>query len=606
MRQTSLALALSALLASSAQAESLPAFVGETIVVTPTRSAEALRAVVSDVTVITAEQIALAGQTSLLELLQVQPGVEITQEGGPGTNGALRIRGGNSGHTLVLVDGLRVGSATTGTTPLETLALDQIERIEILRGPASSLYGADAVAGVVQIFTRRGRGAPAVSGALGVGSHGQLQGQIRYAGERGATRFSLGAGLSRTDGGFSAARPGTYGYHPDDDGDEKRSAHLHVEHALAPDHQVGISALASRDRVEYDAGTADDYARNAVNSVAAWWRGRLGPNWTSQLRLGLGQNHTENFSLGASTGRFDTGQTQYLWQNDFALAGGTLTASLERNEQSVDTSVAFTRDRRVVNAAQLGFFGQRGAHTLQASLRHDDYSDFGGHTTGAAAYAYALTAAWRASASYGTSFKAPTFNDMYWPATPWYQGNPDLRPEQGRNLEVALRYRDGADKLGLTAYRNRVEDLIVYDWLTATMQNVDRATLEGITLEGGTHVAGVRVQLSLDWQHPVNDATGRVLPYRARRHGALDLAKTLGRWELGATLVASSSRYTNAANTHALPGYARLDARVRYQLNPDWRVLVRVNNVLDADYQLVRGYNTPGVNGLLALQYQPK
>ena len=603
MRQTTFALVLGALAASSVQAESLPAFVGETIVVTPTRVAELLHAVVGDVTVITAEQIARAGQTSLLELLQAQPGIEMAQEGGAGANAALRIRGGNSGHTLVLVDGLRVGSATTGTTPLETLSLDQIERIEILRGPASSLYGADAVTGVVQIITRQGRGAPAVSGVFGIGSHGRLQGRIHYGGETGVTRFSVGAGLSRSDGGFSAARPGTFGYHPDHDGDEKRSAQLHIEHALGARHQVGVSALANRDRVEYDAGTADDYARNAVNHLAAWWRGRLGEAWTSQLRLGLGQNHTQNFSLGASTGRFETDQLQALWQNDFTLAAGTLTASLERNRQDVDASTLFTRTRRTVDAGQLGYLGQWGPHTLQASLRHDDYSDFGGHTTGMLGYAYQLALAWRASASYGTSFKAPTFNDMYWPVTAFYQGNPDLQPERGRNAEVSLRYQDRGRRLGLTAYRNRVEDLIVY--VFPTMDNVDRATLEGVTLDGGTDIAGVRMQASIDWQNPVNDATGNLLTYRARRYGSLDIAKTLGRWAFGATLVASSSRYTNAANTHDLPGYARLDARVQYALQSSWRVLLRVNNVLDADYQLVRGYNTPGVNGLLALQYLP-
>lgn len=602
MRQTTLALALGALAASSVQADSLSPFVGETIVVTPTRVAESLHAVVGDVTVITAEMIARAGQTSLLELLQAQPGLEIAQEGGPGTNAALRIRGGNGGHTLVLVDGLRVGSATTGTTPLETLSLDQIERIEILRGPASSLYGADAVTGVVQIFTRQGRGTPSVSGVLGAGSHGQLQGRVSFGGEAGATRFSLGAGMSRTDGGFSSARPGTFGYHPDHDGDEKRSVQLHIEHALDAQHRLGVSALANRDRVEYDAGTADDYARNAVNHLAAWWQGRLNPVWTSRLRLGLGQNHTQNFSLGASTGRFDTDQIQALWQNDFTLAAGTLTASLEHNRQDVDASTAFTRTRRTVDAGQLGYLGQWGPHTLQASLRHDDYSDFGGHTTGMLGYAYQLAPAWRASASVGTSFKAPTFNDMYWPVTAFFQGNPDLQPERGRNAEVSLRYQNRGGRLGLTAYRNRVEDLIVY--VFPTMENVDRATLEGVTLDGGTDIAGVRVQASIDWQNPVNDATGNLLTYRARRHGSLDIAKTLGRWTFGATLVASSSRYTNAANTQDLPGYARLDARVQYQLNPNWRMLLRVNNVLDADYQLVRGYHTPGVNGLLALHYQ--
>jgi len=604
MRQTPLALALGIAFIAAAHAETLPEFVGETIVVTPTRMAEPAHAVVGDVTVIDADQLAAAGQTSLLEMLQAQAGLEITQEGGTGTNASLRIRGGNSGHTLVLIDGLRVGSATVGTTPLESIVLDQIERIEILRGPASSLYGADAVAGVIQIFTRQGRGAPRLFGLLGFGSDGLLQGRVGYGGQAGATRFNVAAGYSRTDGGFSAARPGTFGFHPDHDGDEKRSVQLNVDHALNDRHRVGLSGLANRDIVEYDAGTADDYARNAVNSLSAWWKGHLSDRWSSQLRVGLGQNHTQNSSLGTSSGRFDTDQTQYLWQNDFALAAGSLTASVERIEQEVEASTAYARSRRIVHAGQLGAFGQWGAHTLQASLRHDDHSDFGGHTTGMAGYAYALNAAWRASASYGTSFKAPTFNDMYWPVTAFFQGNPNLQPERGRNVELSLRYQDRRDRLGLTAYRNRVEDLIVY--VFPTMENVDRATLEGITLEGSTELGGVRVRASMDWQDPVNDATGKSLNYRARRHGTLDVSKSLGRWELGATLVASDSRYADAANTQRLPGYARLDARAQYRIDSAWRVLLRVNNVLDAEYQLVNGYNTPGMNGLLALQYQPE
>ncbi|MGE5318559.1 MAG: TonB-dependent receptor, partial [Hyphomicrobiaceae bacterium] len=166
------ALALGALSALPAIAETLPEYVGDTIVVTPTRTAEKASAVISDISVITAQEIAAAGQTSLVELLQTQPGVEIKQSGGPGSQASVFIRGGNSGHTLVLVDGLRVGSATAGTTPLENIALDQVERIEILRGPASSLYGADAVAGVIQIFTKQGRGAPKPSVTLGAGSYG--------------------------------------------------------------------------------------------------------------------------------------------------------------------------------------------------------------------------------------------------------------------------------------------------------------------------------------------------------------------------------------------------------------------------------------------------
>ena len=625
MRQTSLALALGLAFASPLHAESLPEYVGDTIVVTPTRTPEKASAVISDISVITAKDIAAAGQTTLVELLQAQPGVEIKQSGGPGSQASIFIRGGNSGHTLVLVDGLRVGSATLGTTPLENISLDQVERIEILRGPASSLYGADAVAGVIQVFTRRGHGAPRPSVTVGAGSDGLVQGQASYGGEAGDTRFSLGAGYSRTRGGFSAARPGIYGYNADKDGDINRSAHLNVDHAIDGRNHIGISAMGNRDYVDFDNGTAKDVAHNQVNDLAVYWKSRVSDHWTSQLRAGLGQNHTKNFSAGIPPSRFDTDQAQYLWQNDFALGVGNLTASLEHNDQRVSSDTAFTTTSRTINAGQVGYLGQWGAHTLQGSLRRDDYSDFGGHTSGMAGYAYALSAAWRASASYGTSFKAPTFNDMYYPGTyspPYYvyQSNPNLKPEQGRNLEMSLRYQQGLNQASVTAYRNRVSDLIVYVPATfpavSTMANVNRVTLEGITLEGATELAGLRIHASMDWLQATDDATGHLLSYRARRHGTLDVSKVLDRWTLGATLVASGSRFADLANTVSLPGYARLDVRAQYRINPDLDVLVRVNNVLDADYQLAAGYNssfqlvpaynTPGINGLIALQYHPK
>lgn len=618
MRHTALALALGGVFVSAVHADPLPQFASETIVVTPTRTPEKASTVIGDISVITAKDIAAAGQATLVELIQAQPGIEIKQSGGPGSQTSVSIRGGNSGHTLVLVDGLRVGSATAGTTPLENISLNQIERIEILRGPASSLYGADAVAGVIQIFTKQGHGAPKPSITVGAGSDGLVQGQANYGGEVGDTRFSLGAGYSRTKGGFSAARPGIYGYNPDKDGDINRSAHLNIDHAIDGRNHIGVTAMGNRDYVDFDDGTAKDVAHNQVNDVAVYWKSRVSDRWTSQLRAGLGQNHTENFSLGVVTSRFDTDQAQYLWQNDFVLGDGNLTASLEHSDQRVSATTAFSVTSRTINAGQVGYFGQWGAHTLQATLRHDDYSDFGGHTSGMAGYAYALNATWRASVSYGTSFKAPTFNDMYWPNQFGFQGNPNLTPEQGRNFESSLRYQQGLNQASVTAYHNRVSGLIVYvpSVPVSTMANVNQATLEGITLEGATELAGLRIHASMDWLQATDDGTGHLLTYRARRHGTLDVSKVLDRWTLGATLVASGSRFADLANTVSLPGYARLDVRAQYRINPDWDVLVRVNNVLDADYQLVAdynssfqlvpAYNTPGINGLIALQYHPK
>ena len=600
--------ALSAIaLAVTTLAQAAPsAYPLDDIVVTATRTPLPVKQVIGAVTVINQEQIRNAGQTTLVELLQAQPGLEITQSGGAGAVAGVSIRGANSNQTLVLIDGLRAGSVTLGSTPLENVSLDQIDHIEILRGPASSLYGADAIGGVIQIFTKQGSGTPHATAALGLGTQGTVNGRVGYSGQTEATRFSVGAGYDKTNGGFSAARPGTFGYVPDDDGDRKRNASLSIEHALTAEHSIGLRGFYNYDRVDYDAGNASDYANNQVNGVSAYWKGKLATAWQSRVLIGQGANLTDNFSNGVSTSKFNSRQTQYQWQNDFTLSSGVLSASLERNEQKVDSTTAFSVTSRTVNAGQLGYQTTLGAHSLQASLRHDDYSDFGGHTTSNLGYGYAISPLWRATASYGSAFKAPTFNDMYYPLSFGYQGNPNLKPETSRNGELALRYAAGINAFSIAAYQNDVRDLIQINSSFSTVENIAQARLRGIELSGATQLAGVNIKASYDWQNPENRATGNILTYRAQRHGTLDLSRSFGALELGAQVIASDKRYTNASNTNTLPGYALLNVRARYKLTQDWSMLARVNNALDKDYQLVKGYNTPGINAFVGVEYNPR
>lgn len=598
--------AIALAIASTAQAD--PAsYALDDIVVTATRTPIPAKEVIGDITVISQAQIRDAGQTTLVQLLQGQPGLEMTQNGGVGAASSVFIRGANANQTLVLVDGLRVGSATLGTTPLENISLDQVDRIEILRGPASSLYGADAIGGVIQIFTRQGKGAPHMSAALGLGSYGTVNGRVGYSGQAGATRFSLGAGYDKTNGGFSAARPGTFGFVADDDGDRRRNASLSLEHALNAGNSIGLSGFYNHDRVEYDNGTLNDYAINQVNGLSAYWKGRLAAGWQSRVLIGQGQNLTDNFSSGVSNGKFNTRQTQYQWQNDFTAPLGLVTASLERNEQKVDSTQVFTRTSRSVNAVQLGYVARIGQHGLQASLRRDDYSDFGGHTSGTVGYGYSINPAWKITTSAGTAFKAPTFNDMYYPNIGFYTGNPNLQPEQSRQADVGVRYQEGVNQFGVTAFQNRVKDLITYDTsvFPTTMSNIAEARIRGVEFSGATELAGIKIKASFDWQNPQDRATGNVLAYRAQRHGTLDLSKTFGDLELGTQVIASGKRYTNAANTQSLSGYALVNLRARYKLAPEWSLLARVNNALDKDYQLVNGYNTPGLNAFVGVEYNP-
>jgi len=586
-----------------------PSYVLDDVIVTATRTPITVQQATSDITVISQEQIRNAGQSTLVELLQAQTGLELSQNGGAGTSSSIYIRGANAAHTLVLIDGIRAGSVTLGTTPLETVALDQIDHIEILRGPASSLYGSDAIGGVIQIFTKKGQGAPKLNAAVGLGSYGRNQARVGYNGQVGDTRFSMGAGYDKTNGGFSTLRPGSYGYNPDNDGDTKYSAHFNLDQAINAQNNIGLITLYNRDRVEYDANaTAYDDAINQVNSVSGYWKSQFNPIWQSRVVVGRGENLSTSFKNNNAINHYNSSQTQYQWQNDFKLPVGSLTAIAERNEQQVNSSQTYTLYHRNIDALQLAYQANIAAHSIQASIRRDDYSDLGGHTTGTLGYGYAINPNWRARASYGTAFHAPSFNDMYYPNIGWYTGNPNLRPEQSRQAELGLRYQAGINQFGITAFENRVKDLIIYDSSVypSTMSNINTAKIRGIELSGATELAGVQVKTNYTWQNPEDGTTGNLLARRARQHGTIDLAKSVGDWTFGAQAIASSMRYNDAANTTRLGGYTLVNLRTTYQVNKEWRAIAKLNNAFNKDYQTVSGYNTPGANIFVGLEWQQK
>lgn len=586
-----------------------PSYVLDDVIVTATRTPITVQQATSDVTVISQEQIRNAGQSTLVELLQAQTGLELSQNGGAGTSSSIYIRGANAAHTLILIDGIRAGSVTLGTTPLETVALDQIDHIEILRGPASSLYGSDAIGGVIQIFTKKGQGAPKLNAAVGLGSYGRNQARAGYNGQVGDTRFSMGAGYDKTNGGFSTLRPGSYGYNPDNDGDTKYSAHFNLDQAINAQNNIGLITLYNRDRVEYDANaTAYDDAINQVNSVSGYWKSQFNPIWQSRVVVGRGENLSTSFKNNNAINHYNSSQTQYQWQNDFKLPVGSLTAIAERNEQQVNSSQTYTMYNRNIDALQLAYQANIAAHSVQASIRRDDYSDLGGHTTGSLGYGYAINPNWRARASYGTAFHAPSFNDMYYPNIGWYTGNPNLRPEQSRQAELGLRYQAGINQFGITAFENRVKDLIIYDSSVypSTMSNINTAKIRGIELSGTTELAGVQIKTNYTWQNPEDGTTGNLLARRARQHGTVDLAKSVGDWTFGAQAIASSMRYNDAANTTRLGGYTLVNLRTTYQVNKEWRAIAKLNNAFNKDYQTVSGYNTPGANIFVGLEWQQK
>lgn len=577
------------------------------VFVTATRAAQPIAELLADVTVIEADEIARIGAGGLAQLLQRQAGAEIVQNGGPGAVSGLFLRGANRGQTLVLVDGLRVGSSSTGSTTLEAIPLDAIERIEILRGPASGLYGSDAIGGVVQLFTRQGSKEPHAQASAGYGSYNSWGLSGGVSGSAGPLRFSLQAGEKRSDGFNAVVNPDAYAYNPDRDG--YRSANVAAGSTLAwsEGHEFAVQYLRSRLDAQYDGGPGyDDRTVTVVESWQVVSRDRLAPWWASRLTAGEGSDDSVS-KTGYGDFPFATRQRQLAWQNEFTLPVGQLTAGFERREERIETDAPFAVTARDTDSLFAVYQWRQDAHALQVNVRRDDSSQFGGETTGAIAYGYRVLPALRLTASAGTAFKAPSFNDLYYPGF----SNPALQPEKSRNVEGGVYWT--ATTAGVRwdaralAWHNRVRDLIVFQCdasFNCAPQNVDSATLAGVTLGLDGQKGDTTLTASLDLQRPRDDASGNLLPRRAREHGVVTLGQQWGPVRLGAEIVASSYRYDDAANLRRLPGYAIVNLTAEWTVARNLTAWARGDNVFDTGYQLAADYATGGATVFAGLRWR--
>lgn len=596
------------LAASPAHSQSTPsgAAAGDRIVVTAARFAQPLDAVLGDVRVIERETIERAGPIGLPELLRRHAGAEIAVNGGPGQVSAVFLRGSNANHVVLLVDGVRVNSATTGTNAFEHLPLEQIERIEVLRAPASALYGADAIGGVIQVFTRDGRaGASATAGA---GSDGLRKASAGLGAKLGKAQFALQAGVTRS-GGFSAtnADAGPWTFDPDDDGHRNANLGASLSSEWAAGHRIRLAGQWSSSRTEFDAGPGgNDRNRQRLANLSLTSTDRLADGWTSVARIARGSDRIE--TEGSYPGRFATEQDQVGWQHEIDAAGARWVAGLEWRRESVDSTTAYTTTERTVRSLHGGVSATLGAHALQASLRHDDDSQFGGHATGQLAWGLRLAPGWRASASIATAFKAPSFNDLYYPLEWGFSGNPALRPEKSRGAELSTRYERGGLRYGATLFENRIRDLIAIDPGFTTVINVNQARIRGLTLDGRWQFT--RWHAAAEWtlQRPEDRATGLQLVRRAKQHGSASVGYSAGSWEAGAELTATGARFDRASNepSSRMGGYALVNLHARVPLSGGWALAARLDNVADRDHEFARGYQTAGRSAFVALEWSQR
>lgn len=569
----------------------------------PTRASEQL----ADVTVIERAAIEAGGATTLPQLLSQQPGLQIVANGGLGKTTSLFTRGTNAGHTLLLVDGIPLGSATLGQPSLANLPLSQIERIEILRGPASSLYGSDAIGGVIQIFTRKGDGAMKPEAFAGYGSHGTSQLAAGISGGTEVLSYSLSAAHLHTDG-FDATTPKIANTNRDPDGYRNTSWRGRVAVTPAVGHEFGATFLGIDSRNHFDGGgvTVNAYNDDETRAWTLYAKNRLAQAWTSTLRFGESQDRGESFAPARSL--FETTQQQWTWQNDVRLPLGTLLLAAEDLRQEIDSTTAFAVKERTVRSLIAGWQARLGDHSWQVSQRYDDNSQFGSKTTGSLAYGYQITPALTARAVAGTAFKAPSFNDLYY-TSPTSHGNPDLLPETAKNREVGFDWLSptGA-RLGWTHFDNRIENLIAWQDTGGFVYvpfNVGRARITGNSFTGSHQWGAWQAQAGLDLMKPTDEETGKRLPRRAAQQLKARLAYEAGSWGAGAELVAVGPRYDTAAQANEMTRYELVNLFGHFRISSNLAVEGRIDNLFDKGYETAWGYANPGVSVFVGIRYVP-
>lgn len=575
------------------------------VVVTATRTSNRADALTADVVTIDTATLARSGARTLSEVLVREAGLQMTGNGGMGKQSGLFIRGTEARHVLLLVDGVRVGSATSGQASLDNLSLEAIEHIEVLKGPASALYGSDAVGGVVQIFTKQGGKGFAPHASVSVGSH---QYSRVAAGIRGGTdeaSYALSVNRLR-DGGFSATNPKVAfgGHNADKDPFDQDSLNASLRWKPAAGWHMDASVLHADGRNAYDGGPKPfDVHSDVQTRVLSWGLSRdWGDGRITRLKLARSDDRSTNFSSATSVSRFDTAQAQQSLLHQLPSPIGTVLLGLERLQESVNSTQAYAINQRTTTAVFTGVQGQAAAHRWQANVRRDHNSQFGEATTGLLSYGYQLSSEWRAFGAYGTSFKAPSFNTLYWDS-PTFKGNPTTQPERGHNRELGVAYSKGAYEVKLTRFDNRVRGFITIDPVVA---NTPKARMEGWNLAVEGEQGAWRWRTQVEQLDARNVANGKKLQRRADAQFSAGFDHRLGAWTWGLNWLAVGDRFDDTSNTVRLPGFGTLDVHTRYALSKDWALQLRLNNLADKVYEAAAGYNQPGRSAYLTLNWAPQ
>lgn len=591
------------------------------LVITSGRVAEPKKAATSAASVFTRQDIERLQVRNVPDLLNRVPGVVTRSSGGLVS---YSVRGTKSAQTLVLVNGQRIASAASGIARLDYLSIDNIERVEVTRGARSSLYGADAIGGVIQIFTRRGEAGLNPSVRLAAGSKQTYQRSASVSGGDTRTRFSLGGSLDESNGHDSTRD--NVGADSDAEGQRNLAQYLNLDHQFNDDWKAGFNYNEQHGKNEYDDAYEQAPAQPSdqfrVSSASSFLQGQINDTWNS--RLELGQSYDRNKAVGAAmpwnNGLNATTRHSASWLNRLDLSpANQLTLGGDWYEDKLDSSTAYAEDSRSNSAAlfQYRFNGEQLFSEL--GMRRDDNQLYGTENSWNGALGLPLESGQQWQLSYAEGFRAPTFTDLYYPG----YSNPNLTAETSKTWELQWRAELGSSQLETSLYRNDIKDLIVFS--DSKPENVGQARINGFETNISQELLGWQTNLGLSLVDSRNRDNGQTLKLTPKRTVFIDLDRSFGALSGGASWRAISQSYDYSKSysngREAIPGYGLIDLRSSWQVTASLRMDLQLNNVLDKDYYTSLyqrfdanymlaptapyGYQEPGRTGLLAVTWTP-
>mgnify|MGYP000054784061 CR=1 FL=1 len=595
--RTSVRLTLAVIAASSV---TLPyAFAEQLDNITVTANRLPSASVLAANTVITRADIEQLQITDLPSLLSHQAGIDLTMSGGLGKTSSLFIRGTNSTHILFLVDGVKWHSATLGSTNIQDFPVEQIERVEIVRGPRSGLYGSEAIGGVIQIFTRQGKQGFTPYAKV---SYGSNRSQLAAAGVSGGTKitkYNLSVNHQKTDG-INA----TDNNDSDDDGYKNNSLSAKIQHKLTDKITLGANVSKAYSTNQYDGFVATSSSQGkseqqvvGVNSAIA-----ISELWSLSLNLSESRDSADEYTNNSLSSVFNTQHRAASLINTLSITDNqSLSLGLDYDEDKVDSTTDYDKKSRDNKAGFISWQGTHNKHSWLLSGRHDENEEYGSHKTGTAEWGVWLQDNLQFSLNYGTGYKAPSFNDLYYPG----YSDPTLKAEKSNSFAMNLRAVHGWGGWNFHLYNTHIKDLLQFDLATFSTKNIGVATISGVELELDTQLFDWDIMLNASLLDPTDTATGKVLARRAKQLANIHIDKQWNEWTVGASWKLRGYSFDEAANSIRLGGYGLVDVRASYNITHDVLIEGRISNLFDKNYQTVNHYNSVDRTAMITLSYKP-